>query len=936
MATEPMDALVIFGATGDLAKLETFPALVGLVDRGVLDVPVVGVAKSGWGLEQFRDVRRGVAAAQRHGPGQPGRGRRCSACCATSTATSTTTPPTPRCPTRWATAERALFYLEVPPPLFGRIAQGIAGGRPGRRRPGHGGEAVRHRPAPAPRQLNDDDARGLPRGRRSTGSTTGWAWTRWRTCCSPGSPTRSSSRCSTATTWTSVQITMAEAFDVADRGSFYDRTGAIRDVVQNHMLQVLASVLADPPAGSRPRRLAGRRRPSVIGVAAAADAGDTVRGPVRGLPRRRRRRARVDDRDATSRSGSRSTPGAGRTSRSLIRAGKCMPVTATEVADPVPPATARHLRAGRRRRPQPAAVPDLAGERGRAHPGRQEAGRGLDPAGRGARRSPSSAGSDMRPYDRLIGAALDGRAVAVRPAGDRRGGLAGGRPGPRRRASRCTPYAAGQLGAEGGRRAAARRRHLARPGRLSQTRSDHVVDTSGTRPRRDRRRRLRRPVRRPGAAARPGRGHARRPRRAPPVPAAALPVRHRDPVRGADRGAAARPAQAAPQRRLRAGRGRRTSTSRRAAVVAARPGRGHDPSCPYDDLIVAAGVRQSYFGHDEFAPCAPGMKTLADALAIRRRVFGAFEMARDRRPTPAERRRWLTFALVGAGPTGVELAGQIRELATRTLRAEFRRIDPEEARVLLFDGGERAAGRRSGRSSSAKAAEALAEAGRRAAHALAGHRRRRATAWWCATRTARHALRRRHRAVDRRRRGARRSPSMLAKATGAEQDRAGRIKVQPDLTIPGHPEISVVGDLMSLDKLPGVAEVAMQSGCLRRPADPAGRRWRAAAKPASRSATRPRLGRVHLPRSGGRSRSGRCTLAGPARLAGLAVHPHRVPDRLPQPGRGGPDLGVAFSRGVPPGAGLHDAGDRDARGRLLAGAPDGGLTGTLKSYAACR
>src|SRR5580704_15015574 len=107
----------------------------------------------------------------------------------------------------------------------------------------------------------------------------------------------------------------------------------------------------------------------------------------------------------------------------------------------------------------------------------------------------------------------------------------------------------------------------------------------------------------------------------------------------------------------------------------------------YDDLIVAAGVRSSYFGHEEFARWAPGMKTISDALAIRRRVYGAFEMA-ETAPTPEERRAWLTFALVGAGPTGVELAGQIREVATKTLRSEFRSIEPGDARVLLFDGGD--------------------------------------------------------------------------------------------------------------------------------------------------------------------------------------------------------------------------------------------------------
>lgn len=114
-------------------------------------------------------------------------------------------------------------------------------------------------------------------------------------------------------------------------------------------------------------------------------------------------------------------------------------------------------------------------------------------------------------------------------------------------------------------------------------------------------------------------------------------------------------------------------TARR-RVIAQRAGGDHI-EFGYDDLIVAAGVRQSYFGHDEYARYAPGMKTITDALAIRRRVYGAFKMA-ETATSPEERGRWLTFALVGAGPTGVELAGQIRELATKTLRAEYRTIKP--------------------------------------------------------------------------------------------------------------------------------------------------------------------------------------------------------------------------------------------------------------------
>src|SRR5690349_5617759 len=243
-------------------------------------------------------------------------------------------------------------------------------------------------------------------------------------------------------------------------------------------------------------------------------------------------------------------------------------------------------------------------------------------------------------------------------------------------------------------------------------------------------------------------------------------------------------------------------------ILARRP-LGEQIEFGYDYLILAAGVRQSYFGHDEYAAFAPGMKTIEDALKIRRRIFGAFEMA-ESTDDPAERQRWLTFVLVGGGPTGVELAGQVREVATKTLRQEYRHIEPEEARVLLFDGGS-APLAMFGQKLSAMAARDLKKLGvelhmgsivteadprgvKVKDHDGNITRYEAGTILWTA--------------------GVQAPPlaAAVAKATGAEQDRAGRLCVGGDLTIPGHPDILVTGDMMSLDKLPGLAEVAMQSG----------------------------------------------------------------------------------------------------------------------------
>lgn len=230
---------------------------------------------------------------------------------------------------------------------------------------------------------------------------------------------------------------------------------------------------------------------------------------------------------------------------------------------------------------------------------------------------------------------------------------------------------------------------------------------------------------------------------------------------------------------------------------------------PYDSLIVAAGATQSYFGNDGFAAHAPGMKSVDDALELRGRIFGAFEMA-ELADDAAARERWLTFVVVGAGATGVEMAGQIAELAHRTLPGEFARIDPRRARIVLVDAGDEVLGGFGGRLS----AVARARLGRLGVEVRLGttvvdvdesgivvedrsgvrSRVRCMTKMWAAG-VAGAAL------------GAR-----LAERAGVELDRAGRVRVAPDCSVPGFPEVFVVGDLMALDDLPGVAQVAIQSG----------------------------------------------------------------------------------------------------------------------------
>src|SRR4051794_16132072 len=230
---------------------------------------------------------------------------------------------------------------------------------------------------------------------------------------------------------------------------------------------------------------------------------------------------------------------------------------------------------------------------------------------------------------------------------------------------------------------------------------------------------------------------------------------------------------------------------------------------PYDELIVAAGAGQSYFGNDRFAEFAPGMKSVDDALELRGRIFGSFELA-ELATDQAEIDRLMTFVVVGAGPTGVEMAGQIAELAHRTLRKDFRNIDPTTARIILLDAaplvlpsfGERLGGR---------ARRQLGDIG---VEVQLGAMVTNVDENGLEVKDTDGQVRRINAATKIWAAGVQASPlgKQLADQSGAAIDRAGRVSVLPDLTLPGHPEVHVVGDMMSLDKLPGVAQVAIQGG----------------------------------------------------------------------------------------------------------------------------
>jgi NADH dehydrogenase len=226
----------------------------------------------------------------------------------------------------------------------------------------------------------------------------------------------------------------------------------------------------------------------------------------------------------------------------------------------------------------------------------------------------------------------------------------------------------------------------------------------------------------------------------------------------------------------------------------------NDDELGYDYLIVAPGTTHSYYGHDEWAPFAPGLKTLEDAIEIRRRVLLAFERA-ERESDPARRAAWLTFVVVGGGATGVELAGTFAEIARHTLRGEFRRIDPHSARVVLVEGASRVLPPYPP-DLSMKAQLQLERLGVTVwpgrmvtgidadGVSLGAERIACKTVIWAA--------------------GVAASP--LGASLGAPLDRAGRVKVEPDLSVPGHPEVFVAGDLASVDAVPGIAPAAKQMG----------------------------------------------------------------------------------------------------------------------------
>jgi NADH:ubiquinone reductase (H+-translocating) len=235
----------------------------------------------------------------------------------------------------------------------------------------------------------------------------------------------------------------------------------------------------------------------------------------------------------------------------------------------------------------------------------------------------------------------------------------------------------------------------------------------------------------------------------------------------------------------------------------------HQVSIDYDSLVVAGGAVTSYFGHDDYRAAACGMKSLDDALYLRGQIFGAFERA-EAEPDEAKQRDLMTFVVVGGGPTGVEMAGQLKELSSRALRRNYRRIDPQQTRVVLVEGGDALVPTMGARLSKMTRRD-LTKMG------VEVHLGAMVTGMddRCVTITRSDGSTEEVPAVTKIwAAGTSASPlgTLLHGQKDIPRDRSGRVEVSPDCSVPGYPEVFVVGDLMALNDLPGVAEVAMQSG----------------------------------------------------------------------------------------------------------------------------